>query len=45
VFGVLVVSQLVLAAHEVFGDRLHAVLFPGSIPRPVPPPKKEKRRE
>ncbi len=45
VFGALVVSQLVLAAHEVFGDRLHAVLFPESVPKPSPPPKKMKRRK
>lgn len=34
VFGALVVSQVVLAAHEVFGDRLHAVLFPSANGKP-----------
>lgn len=32
VVGALIVIQLVLAAHEVFGDRLHQVLFPEFAP-------------
>lgn len=43
-FGALVVSQLVLAAHEVFGDRLHAILFPEAIPKPSETPKKKRRK-
>lgn len=41
ILGALVVTQLVIAAHEVFGERLHQVLFPeppkdsaDSAPRP-----------
>jgi hypothetical protein len=31
--GALVVTQIVLAAHEVFGDRFQAVLFPNGVAR------------
>lgn len=41
--GALVVTQLVLAAHEVFGDRLHATLFPEAAPEP-PAPRRRRRR-
>jgi len=41
--GALVVSQVVLAAHEVFGDRLHAVLFPEPVTNAVSPPKKRRK--
>jgi hypothetical protein len=46
IVGALVVSQLVLAAHEVFGDRLHAVLFPepAAASTPSPPNARRKRR-
>jgi len=44
--GALVVTQLVLAAHEVFGDRLHATLFPEISPetRAPTPPRRKRRR-
>jgi len=37
VVGALVVTQLVLAAHEVFGDKLHATLFPEIAPPTAAP--------
>jgi len=47
VIGVLVVTQLVLAAHEVFGDKLHATLFPEIAPPIATPdgPRPARRRK
>jgi hypothetical protein len=42
--GALIVIQLVLAAHEVFGERLHAVLFPERRPALDPEPVGATRR-
>lgn len=40
----LLVTQLVLAAHEVFGEELHAVLFPQVAKDPASPPVAKRRR-
>lgn len=45
--GALVVSQIVLAAHEVFGERLHAFLFPepAATAMPAAPARGRRRRK
>ncbi len=42
--GVLLMAQLVLAAHEVFGEKLHAALFPETRLSPATPRAKQPRR-
>lgn len=42
--GALIVIQLVLAAHEVFGDRLHATLFPETAPATAAKPARSRRK-
>jgi len=42
--GALLVTQVVLAAHEVFGEKLHATLFPELAPKPTGPAASRSKR-